>query len=506
MIDGERIVTGCVATAMAQIMYYHKWPKQTTKVIPAYTTETNEIPMPEIGITTIDWDILTSTYSSASSEQEKEMVATLMRLCGSAVEMDYCLDISNSFSEMVTTAFVNYFGYNSIGLSLEERSNYINTVWNQMIYDELKDGRPVFYDGCDSDGGHAFVIDGYDCDDYFHVNWGWGGSQDNYFLLTALNTEYGSFNLNQHAIIGLDFGEKQTILPYAVLNDGILTFYYDNKHGSRTGVLLNWDCQFWDSEYKKQVTSAVFDPSCAEYKILYSTSSMFEDFSNLVSVQGLEYLVTENVTNMSRMFFGCSSLTSLDVSNFDTQNVTYMGWMFGGCSSLTSLDVSNFDTKNVISMEGMFYNCSSLKSLDVSNFDTQDVISMEWMFGDCGSLTSLDVSNFSTQNVTDMKWMFYNCSSLHTLYAGDDWDTSNVTESEDMFDECYELVGQAGTKYSDDHKDQEYARTDGGMESPGYFTYKAPVLRGDANGDGEIGMPDVMYIIQYILNGKFPDE
>ena len=105
------------------------------------------------------------------------------------------------------------------------------------------------------------------------------------------------------------------------------------------------------------------------------------------------------------MFYGCSGLTSLDLSNFNTQNVTDMGSMFSGCSGLTALDVSGFNTQNVTDMRSMFSVCSSLTALDVSGFNTQNVTSMLGMFSYCSGLTTLDVSNFNTQNVTSMNSM-----------------------------------------------------------------------------------------------------
>ena len=181
---------------------------------------------------------------------------------------------------------------------------------------------------------------------------------------------------------------------------------------------------------------------------------------------------TGNVTNMSYMFSGCSGLTSLDVSHFDTGNVTNMGYMFEGCSKLTSLDVSKFDTGNVASMDKMFQNCFGLTSLDVSKFNTGKVTNMSGMFYCCSSLTSLDVSGFDTANATNMGSMFSGCSSLTTIYAGLGWNTDKVTSSSFMFYNDSNLIGGAGTSYDSGHTDKAYARIDGGTDNPGYFTGK----------------------------------
>lgn len=148
---------------------------------------------------------------------------------------------------------------------------------------------------------------------------------------------------------------------------------------------------------------------------------------------------TSSVNNMSYMFKGCSSLTSLDVSNFDTSKVTSMYEMFSGCSSLTSLDVSNFDTSLATDIGAMFAYCQSLTSLDVSNFETSKVTSMYAVFYGCSSLTSLDLSNFNTLLVTNMNSMFNGCSSLTYLDLSN-FDTSGATGMGAMFSGCYSIT------------------------------------------------------------------
>ena len=144
---------------------------------------------------------------------------------------------------------------------------------------------------------------------------------------------------------------------------------------------------------------------------------------------------TSNVTNMINMFFSCSGLTSLDVSNFNASKVTDMSQMFYSCNSLKSLDLSKFNTSNVPSMSNMFAYCSSLTSLDLRNFNTSNVTDMGRMFYGCGSLTSLDLSGWNTSNVTDMSYMFNSCSGLTSLDLSG-WNTSNVTDMGNMFKGC----------------------------------------------------------------------
>ena len=118
---------------------------------------------------------------------------------------------------------------------------------------------------------------------------------------------------------------------------------------------------------------------------------------------------------MGNMFYNCVSLTSLNISNYDTSKVINMGNMFYNCILLTSLDLSNFDTSKVINMKNMFYNCTNLKKLDVSNFDTSKVIDMKNMFYSCISLTSLNLSNFDTSSIIDISSIFEDYINLEYL-------------------------------------------------------------------------------------------
>lgn len=219
-MDGEkRSVTGCVATAMAQVMYYWKYPSQTTTLIPGYISEEKEFNLPAIAAgTPIDWDHMLPRYSEQESDEphqesdeQQRAVAELMLICGTSVRMDYSASGSGAYSGNVATALRNYLDYDA-ATYYKSRDNYRQAAWNQMVYDELKARRPVYYSGQSSGGGHAFVIDGYGGDDYFHVNWGWGGGSDNYFLLSILDPDNNSgigaststdgYSFDQGAIFG----------------------------------------------------------------------------------------------------------------------------------------------------------------------------------------------------------------------------------------------------------------------------------------------------------------
>ena len=142
----------------------------------------------------------------------------------------------------------------------------------------------------------------------------------------------------------------------------------------------------------------------------------------------------------SYMFYECSNITEMDLSNFDSSEVIQMDYMFFGCLFLTSLNLSNFDTSKVEVMNGMFSGCSSLTSLDLSNFNTSQVTDMPNMFSGCSSLTYLDLSSFNTSQVTDMYGMFEDCSSLSSLNLSN-FDTPKV------YDISYFLSGCENLEY-----------------------------------------------------------
>ena len=222
-----------------------------------------------------------------------------------------------------------------------------------------------------------------------------------------------------------------------------ITFYYDNNRKLRSGN--TWDIDEKSSSSKpvwagilhsrnKVVTKVVFDASFKDFRPT-TTEGWFYNLSELTTIEDLQNLNTSKVTDMSSMFEGCWSLTSLNVSNFNTSAVTNMRDMFAGCTSLTKLNVSNFNTSAVTNMSRMFFRCFGLTSLNLSNFNTSKVTDMGRMFEGCSGLTSLNLSNFNTSAVTDMSSMFEGCSGLQLLYVSS-FNTSKVTDMSDMFRDC----------------------------------------------------------------------
>ena len=191
-MDGKyRSYTGCVATAMAQVMKYHNYPAQGIGSY-SYVTETLGTTLSiNFGSTTFDWTNMLDSYTSSATAAQNNAVATLMYACGVSVDMNYSASGSGASSWKVGKALIDYFGYDK-GITYVNRDWVTASDWENTIYLSLLDYGPVIFGGSNSEGGHEFVCDGYNTDGYFHFNWGWGGMSDGYFLLSALNpTEQG---------------------------------------------------------------------------------------------------------------------------------------------------------------------------------------------------------------------------------------------------------------------------------------------------------------------------
>ena len=297
---------------------------------------------------------------------------------------------------------------------------------------------------------------------------------------------------------------------YAEFDDatGTLTFSYK---GVKPKGAYDLNVQAFTPQWNKlgtNVKKVVFNASFANAKptICYA---WFYNSSNLTTIEGLEYLNTEDVTNMGFMFDGCSALKSLNLSKFNTAKVTSMKKMFNNCSALKSLNLSGFNTAKVTDMNNMFCSCSALESLDLSMFNTENVTSMPNMFNgakklktlnvssfntekvknmghmftDCSNLTSLDLSSFNTKGVGYVDNIFKNCSNLTTIYASENFAFgSGLINGADMFLGCDKLKGFIEYNKNTDKNNSKFANY-----KTGYFTKLV-----GKNGDEKIGAAGVI--------------
>jgi hypothetical protein len=220
--DNARSLTGCVATAMAQIMKYNQWPVKGTGSF-SYTDGTNGTLTANFGNTTYDWGNMPDTYGSVSTTAKQDTaVATLMYQCGVSVSMTYSPSGSSALVSDAAVALKNYFGYDT-DLNIYTRDFYSSTDWKNMIKTELNASRLVMYGGTTGTFGHAFVCDGYDSNDLFHINWGWSGYYNGYFELSVLNpppsgsiSSTGGFSQGQQIITGIQQPDVITNPSYLI--------------------------------------------------------------------------------------------------------------------------------------------------------------------------------------------------------------------------------------------------------------------------------------------------
>lgn len=215
VINGKRCPSGCGATVVAQLMYYYGYPSQAKTTIPGYKTE-HAGEMQELKPITFDYEKMEPNYKKSYSEESAKAISELMLYAGCAMTMDYNTDGSATTMPRLKNALLKYFGYDNRTTLTVRRSDYSTHEWNNIIYNELAQSRPVIYMGVSENlGGHVFLCDGYKDDAMFHINWGWGGKDDGWFRLFIMDPYneymYGGFSLSQEAIIGLQPSSDESV-------------------------------------------------------------------------------------------------------------------------------------------------------------------------------------------------------------------------------------------------------------------------------------------------------
>lgn len=390
--DGvNKAVTGCVATAMAQVMGYWKYPSQLQADIPGYTTGKYKINVPGINKDTdgtYDWDNILPQYRSGSfNDVQANAVAKLMHHCGVAVKMDYG---PSSGANVNPEHLSKYFGYDKDFMAEVYREAFSIKEWNTLIDNELKAKRPVLYSGQSSSGGHQFVCDGSDGKGLYHINWGWGGYQDGYFDITILNPAKGGigsgnapdgYNQGSDMIIGIMPDNGQEDIPLVTLKPiyatGIST---DTKititQDTRTSATDNFKIEFYN--YFTNRAPKKFSGYCG-WGIKAADGSM-KLITNTSKVQNLQQNYWFPNTYKIDYAFPVGVTTIYPVYSED--NIT---WKEAGLESMgyytveateTSLKQLYPLTAEVIVESELLSGKSNTIKLDVSNATDNDVFSM----------------------------------------------------------------------------------------------------------------------------------
>ena len=338
-------------------------------------------------------------------------------------------------------------------------------------------------------------------------------------------------------------------IPYAYYKKGVLRFYYDQYYGSSTCYKLNVSTPGYLADHKDDITKVIFDYSFSKYKPT-SCNSWFMECSKLTTIDRLYNLDLSKVSDYSYMFYGCSALTTIDLSASESATASgtdfsymfakctklsnlklmkryyknnqpcTMAHMFDGCSSLSSMVfLTDFYTNNAYDMQFMFSGCSSIKDFSknstvatylstfscknfsymffgcsavtdlsiTSTLNTENAENMEGMFMGCGQITELRLEKFNTSNVTSIKAMFAKCTNLKTIYVSDNWSTQKVTDDKMSFANSTNLVGGKGTTFSS--ASGSYARIDQGASDPGYLTPYSSKITYHLDGGSVSGNP-----------------
>jgi hypothetical protein len=265
----NRVLVGCVAVAMGQVMHYHKSPTTGSSSSSYYHNDYGSLSA-NYGMTTYNWSGMPNSLSTYNSS-----VATLLYHCGVSVEMNYGITGSGAYTSDAATALKSYFGYAS-STTYQDKGNFTTSGWESLLKTELDNNRPMVYRGHGSSGGHAFVCDGYQgtSNNHFHFNWGWGGSQDGYFYVSNLNPGTYDFSTSQAAITGIVPGNTSNVE----------LSLYDAISVSPTTLTQYQSATVWVQHWNTGTTNFTGDLRVA----LYSTSGQFVELIDSFNNVGLQ--------------------------------------------------------------------------------------------------------------------------------------------------------------------------------------------------------------------------
>ncbi len=418
VMNGSRSATGCGATALSQLMYYWKYPSEAPE-LPGYVTRAMQYEMPALPSVTLDWDNMLDTYRNVQYTKEQgDAVATLMLYCGQACYMDYSPQASDARNmEYMATALMT-FGYKA---SFLIRDDYETDDWEQIMRQEMEEGRPILYHGMDSNGsgGHVFVLDGYDNGNY-HINWGWEGNGDGFFALDEFVVGNYSFTAGQEMTCLIE--PTWSTEPITAYDVEVGDIYYRIEDGE--AIVVNKDSRF-NSYSGDVVIPEQITVGGSTIEVTKIANSAFRNCHDLTSVT-----IPNSVKVIGNSaFLYCTSLSQVNMSN----QVTIIGPnAFANCASLTSITlpptVTEIQTSafeccdNLVTVKTSspslflghfaFMQCYKLRSI---TFGSGDLNIDKYAFYSCTALPKLTFGDGETHIG---EWAFYNCSNLVSVIFG----------------------------------------------------------------------------------------
>ena len=406
MYNGERCVTGCVATAMAQVMYYWRYPSRAPS-LSAYKTRTHNISVPTLQGKVLNWDEMIDNYRVVQyTESQADAVATLMRYCGQSCHMDYSPDGSGAYVSQQLSG-MRAFGYSNT--IMVERSSYNREDWDAMIKQEILQGHPVLFSGNDNlQGGHAFVLDGCNNGRY-HINWGWAGTGDGYFRLDAFSVEGYSFNSYQQMLIhiypdviehedGYDFESDGFYYMYDEDGTGVYLTYRDTRYDSYSGDVVIPSQVTYDGETLpvRGIGRGSFR-NCERLTsvTLPSTITVLEDYAFRNCTRLARVNLPEGLTSIgAQAFANCMNLERVELPS----SLTSIGnKAFQDCFALTHVEIPTLESWLQIAFVDHYGNpLSYAHRLFVAGEEVHDLVIPasvgkvpRYAFIECEGLTSL---------------------------------------------------------------------------------------------------------------------
>lgn len=405
VVNGSHCVTGCVPTAMAQVMYYWQYP-DNAPALPAYTTGKMNISVPALPGEPLHWENMLDIYRYSNySDEQADAVASLMRYCGQAVEVDYGPGSSASFIGHVVPAMLT-FGYNS-AVTMLNRYNYGDSLWVEMMNEDLQGGRPILYFADNASGSisHAFVIDGCDGSKY-HINWGWGGTANGYFALDAFTS-------------GLNYRHGMLFQTFPEGNEGLQPVYDFEADGifyKVTGTTLRV------TNGPSKYSGAVMIPDAVShdgqvYPVTTIGPGAFAHCTALTNVA-----IGGNVSSVDdNAFGGCTALKKVALP---ARPVVYHHGAFTGCSALDTVDLVNLDswfTATFLDDEAcpmLYAHHLLVGGEEITHIDVPGSVTnlSDYIFRNWQSLVSVNIPS----SVTSIgRYAFYHCTSLTHVSMGD---------------------------------------------------------------------------------------
>lgn len=386
----RRCLTGCVATATAQLMYYHKWPKKGTG---GHSYDWNGKRLSaDFGSAYFQWDKMKTTYKD--NEDTDNAIATLMYNCGVALEMNYGGWVSWAYfrnGEILS----KHFGY-SPDYKRIVRNDVGNNAFENALYNDLANGLPVLFGGQDKNKneGHQFICDGYKKGGYYHMNWGWGGWNDGYFVLSALNVSDGrQWNWEQEIFCGIKKYEKETTVNRLIFED----------NGNKTATLKGG-----------QPNSNLVIPTNVQIngqlcKVTIIGKEAFMSNTEITSVT-----IPASITNIGdRAFNGCANLREISLQDNNRDVLHFGNGVFENCKTgkvFIGRNVTNTPLRGMKSLKTIELGSGITKLNDFELFDTgietisipsQVVIIGKGALGNCWSLQSLKANKANSKYESD---------------------------------------------------------------------------------------------------------